>query len=795
MSFGETLHRPALRTSERDRRCSQRANLQMSSILGIVLISVCALFIPNSSKRRLGYSPEPVVEGASRWSSERRTLPEHMLQRRGHKGFRPIFDSFTSAVGGGISGRPAYESTRDATRTGKAFAKAGGASGDAVSNKSTSRTTRGRPGDESQVIRPPGQPPRPPWLVGNEKDRTREQQDTMRKATDVIELESSASRSAKRQRRERSDVKVEAQNLAKVNSKESVDAKSGSESLRWYLGDLTFEHFMGEYFEKKPLLVRARKGDAERAKQLFDYQTLLKVIDDNELFYQDSMTICSFKDGRKQVADIEGRASSKEVDHLYTQKGNTVQLYRPQRFSNSIWKFNHELENDFGDLVGASVYLTPANSQGLAPHHDDVEVFIVQTEGEKRWRVFEPLKDETLPRHHSQDLDLKSVEEKNKCVLECTLKPGDRLYLPRGFIHYATTVGKGERNVSSCHVTISTYQQHSMADLLLNIFPAVMKKAFIVDEDYRKGLPTRYARTIGSASILHERARLAVENGIRGEDFEEKTKLTNGLSIDGAKLISHIRQLFLKAARYLDQRTVAEICDEMNLDFMRNRLPPCNIEKESNELKGLSPGSSSVEFRIVSPECLSLIMHPNSVKLFHSVNNKRETHMGLPVEEMPGEGVDDDADEDEEYYTDEDEEEGEDQRKDVADVKETEEKKLLPAEELKIPPSEASNIVTKMSQEATEAHDAILQADKKSEIDREENAEAPIRRYLSFQKNMGLALALILQAHPRYLTVEKLERRYRHAGGEAVEDIKPMLNGLFLEGLIETRKMESLENR
>eukprot|EP00468_Gymnochlora_sp_CCMP2014_P006895 CAMPEP_0167767508 /NCGR_PEP_ID=MMETSP0110_2-20121227/16097_1 /TAXON_ID=629695 /ORGANISM="Gymnochlora sp., Strain CCMP2014" /LENGTH=198 /DNA_ID=CAMNT_0007655971 /DNA_START=459 /DNA_END=1055 /DNA_ORIENTATION=+ len=153
MSFGETLHRPALRTSERDRRCSQRANLQMSSILGIVLISVCALFIPNSSKRRLGYSPEPVVEGASRWSSERRTLPEHMLQRRGHKGFRPIFDSFTSAVGGGISGRPAYESTRDATRTGKAFAKAGGASGDAVSNKSTSRTTRGRPAAYDQWIR------------------------------------------------------------------------------------------------------------------------------------------------------------------------------------------------------------------------------------------------------------------------------------------------------------------------------------------------------------------------------------------------------------------------------------------------------------------------------------------------------------------------------------------------------------------------------------------------------------------------------------------------------------------
>ena len=32
------------------------------------------------------------------------------------------------------------------------------------------------------------------------------------------------------------------------------------------------------------------------------------------------------------------------------------------------------LERYFGSHVGANVYITPAESQGLAPHNDDIEV-------------------------------------------------------------------------------------------------------------------------------------------------------------------------------------------------------------------------------------------------------------------------------------------------------------------------------------------------------------------------------------------------------------------------------------
>lgn len=42
--------------------------------------------------------------------------------------------------------------------------------------------------------------------------------------------------------------------------------------------------------------------------------------------------------------------------------------------------------------------------QGLAPHHDDVDIFVCQTEGSKRWRLYNPRKGFALPAQPSGDL-------------------------------------------------------------------------------------------------------------------------------------------------------------------------------------------------------------------------------------------------------------------------------------------------------------------------------------------------------------------------------------------------------
>lgn len=53
---------------------------------------------------------------------------------------------------------------------------------------------------------------------------------------------------------------------------------------------------------------------------------------------------------------------------------------------------------------GANAYLTPKGTQGLAPHTDPVEIFVVQTQGRKRWRLYEPVGAFPLPNQASGDL-------------------------------------------------------------------------------------------------------------------------------------------------------------------------------------------------------------------------------------------------------------------------------------------------------------------------------------------------------------------------------------------------------
>ena len=58
-------------------------------------------------------------------------------------------------------------------------------------------------------------------------------------------------------------------------------------------------------------------------------------------------------------------------------------MLNPQTFHGPVWKLCATLQDFFGSMVGANVYLTPPGTQGFAPHYDDVEVFILQVKSEK----------------------------------------------------------------------------------------------------------------------------------------------------------------------------------------------------------------------------------------------------------------------------------------------------------------------------------------------------------------------------------------------------------------------------
>jgi hypothetical protein len=126
-------------------------------------------------------------------------------------------------------------------------------------------------------------------------------------------------------------------------------------------------------------------------------------------------------------------------------RGATVVLQGLHLNRLPVARWCREVEALIGHPVQANAYWTPRDSQGLPVHHDTHDVFVLQVAGSKRWLVYEPvLRLPLRDQRYSPELG-----GPGEVVLDVTLRPGDTLYLPRGWLHEALTSGE-----DSLHLTI-----------------------------------------------------------------------------------------------------------------------------------------------------------------------------------------------------------------------------------------------------------------------------------------------------------------------------------------------------
>lgn len=176
------------------------------------------------------------------------------------------------------------------------------------------------------------------------------------------------------------------------------------------------------------------------------------------------------KDGRTNAAGAA--ADAETVMRRYREDGCSIRLLHPQTKHDACWKMLATLESHLGVACGCNVYATPPNSQGFAPHYDDIDAFVIQLEGAKRWRVYAPFADDEYPRTSSKNFSQEEISEL-EVLFDGTLEAGDFLYVPRGFIHQAECA----TDAHSLHATISCNQANTYADALefgvrhaLNVF-------------------------------------------------------------------------------------------------------------------------------------------------------------------------------------------------------------------------------------------------------------------------------------------------------------------------------------
>jgi JmjC domain len=237
----------------------------------------------------------------------------------------------------------------------------------------------------------------------------------------------------------------------------SVQTVVGAKSaLARCIAPVGAERFLAEYWEQAPLLVpRDEEGR---------FDDLLSVGDVERLVASGGLRRPAFrlvKEGEPpaladytedvswQPAPFTGAARVERVAAEF-ERGATIVLQALHVYHPPLARFCRDLERELAHPAQANAYYTPRSAQGFKLHHDTHDVFCVQVEGEKRWLVYPPVLELPLRRQkYTQELG-----EPGEPVLDVTLRPGDMLYLPRGWLHQAMTSAS-----HSLHLTIgvSTY--------------------------------------------------------------------------------------------------------------------------------------------------------------------------------------------------------------------------------------------------------------------------------------------------------------------------------------------------
>ena len=239
----------------------------------------------------------------------------------------------------------------------------------------------------------------------------------------------------------------------------------------------------------------------------------------------------------------QGPASEQQVRNFIESEECSLRFLCPHKYSDKLWRMLNLLDEFFGMQTGANSYYTPKGTQGFAPHFDDVDVFVIQTEGCKRWRLYAPREaGEILPNISSPNY---AQAEIGSPIMDVLLRAGDFLYAPRGTIHQCVAA----REHHSLHVTLSTCLRTNWNQYFSVMLPRVLQLASEESIDLRRSLPHKYERYMG---VMHADSR----SGGQRERFMDRFMelLTNMVDED---------TLPFDAA-----------ADQLQTEFLAGRVPP-----------------------------------------------------------------------------------------------------------------------------------------------------------------------------------------------------------------------------
>jgi hypothetical protein len=207
-------------------------------------------------------------------------------------------------------------------------------------------------------------------------------------------------------------------------------------------------------------------GDPQRFDKLFGWTDLNEILATQRLgesqlslLVGEKMLHPSAYTTQEETKGIHWRRLWPQRVSTHLKAGATLRLRELDQMHRGIGELAAALERELRERVSVNAYATSGAAQRSALHYDDHDVFVLQLDGTKWWRLYGRVEPLPLPDDVNYPTP-KRAEPPAEPVAELRLNRGQVLYLPRGWWHRVQAT-----DGASLHLTVGVYRATG-ADLL-----------------------------------------------------------------------------------------------------------------------------------------------------------------------------------------------------------------------------------------------------------------------------------------------------------------------------------------
>ena len=381
--------------------------------------------------------------------------------------------------------------------------------------------------------------------------------------------------------------------------------------MTWLIQPVPAAKFISKCWERRCMLLRRSSG-LNYYDGLFSMRELRKILSQSPLQYGTDLDITQYsvETGRKTM-NASGLAQPDTVWRAFEKSGFSLRFTRPHVHHRGLWQLLAQLEEFFGCGVCVNAYATPSAvdnttpRQGFAAQFSEVEVFVLQIEGEAHWQLYAPTSVDALhPRRPSPDLHQKALGEP---FMDVTLRAGDLLYIPSGVIFQTRNLSTSE---PALELRLSTGAGMTYRDLIAAALPRALDIASAEEATLRRKLPHDFLSYMGVSYSSGGDVVTAPPVGLPPSLREEySTRAVDSLKEREAARSAFQTQLDGLTKKVLNVLPLDTAADQLAKQQLTDfRLPPAF---STNQLKGCHHGQGVKEKLAINEERSVINPNPN----------------------------------------------------------------------------------------------------------------------------------------------------------------------------------------